>query len=328
MQHHQQQVSTQLLKATQIGTAVGKLRKHPSKAVCEAAKKVVAQWKSFLFPPTNPSIVALKKSSSQTPMTSSSSQPSTQNSNATPTSSTPKTQNSQKVNRSVSTPTGKTPGKTLTLSSSSSSRANLSKPQQIARPTPLQRAASSPANMVPNVINATQGVLSSLALGRTNDKVRNKIQELLFNALGHCSDEAKADLAVRIEQSLFLQFGGANVNYKNQYRLIVFELNDSTNPDLNERLLSGEISPHQLATMQPEDMASSALSKTRQENAKWMLDAVRSDWDKANQVTTDNWRCGKCGQRKCVYYQKQTRSADEPMTTFVTCTVCNNRFRC
>ena len=28
-------------------------------------------------------------------------------------------------------------------------------------------------------------------------------------------------------------------------------------------------------------------------------------------------RCGKCGQRKCTYYQMQTRSADEPMTTFV-----------
>lgn len=35
------------------------------------------------------------------------------------------------------------------------------------------------------------------------------------------------------------------------------------------------------------------------------------------QATTDQFQCGKCKQRKCTYYQMQTRSADEPMTTFV-----------
>jgi len=46
-----------------------------------------------------------------------------------------------------------------------------------------------------------------------------------------------------------------------------------------------------------------------------------------NVATTDMFRCGKCGQRKCTYYQMQTRSADEPMTTFVRCTVCPNRWK-
>jgi len=39
------------------------------------------------------------------------------------------------------------------------------------------------------------------------------------------------------------------------------------------------------------------------------------------------FRCGKCGQRKCAYYQLQTRSADEPMTTFITCIPCGNRWK-
>jgi transcription elongation factor S-II len=43
--------------------------------------------------------------------------------------------------------------------------------------------------------------------------------------------------------------------------------------------------------------------------------------------TTDMFRCGKCGQRKCCYYQLQTRSADEPMTTFITCVPCGNRWK-
>ena len=32
------------------------------------------------------------------------------------------------------------------------------------------------------------------------------------------------------------------------------------------------------------------------------------------------FQCRKCGSKKTTYYQMQTRSADEPMTTFVQCT--------
>ena len=39
------------------------------------------------------------------------------------------------------------------------------------------------------------------------------------------------------------------------------------------------------------------------------------------------FKCGKCKERNCTYYQMQTRSADEPMTTFVTCLSCSNRWK-
>jgi|UniRef100_A0A6C0DXX6 hypothetical protein len=45
------------------------------------------------------------------------------------------------------------------------------------------------------------------------------------------------------------------------------------------------------------------------------------------EASTDNFICGKCKSKKCTYYQLQTRSADEPMTTFVTCLDCGNRFK-
>lgn len=38
--------------------------------------------------------------------------------------------------------------------------------------------------------------------------------------------------------------------------------------------------------------------------------------------------CRKCKSDKTTYYQLQTRSADEPMTTFVTCTNCDLRWKC
>ena len=45
-------------------------------------------------------------------------------------------------------------------------------------------------------------------------------------------------------------------------------------------------------------------------------------------AATDEFYCFRCKKRKCSYYQMQTRSADEPMTTFVTCLLCGNNWRC
>ena len=42
---------------------------------------------------------------------------------------------------------------------------------------------------------------------------------------------------------------------------------------------------------------------------------------------TDQFQCGKCKKRRTVYFQKQTRSADEPMTTFVSCKECGHQWR-
>ena len=46
------------------------------------------------------------------------------------------------------------------------------------------------------------------------------------------------------------------------------------------------------------------------------------------EASTDNFTCYKCKSKECSYYQLQTRSADEPMTTFVTCIKCGNRWKC
>ena len=42
---------------------------------------------------------------------------------------------------------------------------------------------------------------------------------------------------------------------------------------------------------------------------------------------TSEFTCGRCKRNKTTYYQLQTRSADEPMTTFVTCLHCNNKWK-
>jgi DNA-directed RNA polymerase subunit M/transcription elongation factor TFIIS len=47
---------------------------------------------------------------------------------------------------------------------------------------------------------------------------------------------------------------------------------------------------------------------------------------KNNFASTDIYTCFKCGKKKCSIIQIQTRSADEPMTNFVTCLTCHNTF--
>lgn len=48
---------------------------------------------------------------------------------------------------------------------------------------------------------------------------------------------------------------------------------------------------------------------------------------KTGGTATDLFQCGKCKKKNCTYNQVQTRSADEPMTTFVLCNECGNRWK-
>jgi transcription elongation factor S-II len=66
---------------------------------------------------------------------------------------------------------------------------------------------------------------------------------------------------------------------------------------------------------------------------RWM-DKLRqtAERDKAlySRKTTASMQmyCSACKKKtNCDYYQMQTRSADEPMTTFVTCLECDKRWK-
>ena len=44
-------------------------------------------------------------------------------------------------------------------------------------------------------------------------------------------------------------------------------------------------------------------------------------------MATDRFLCKRCLKRECTYYEMQTRSADEPMTIFITCISCGKHWR-
>jgi DNA-directed RNA polymerase subunit M/transcription elongation factor TFIIS len=91
------------------------------------------------------------------------------------------------------------------------------------------------------------------------------------------------------------------------------------NKTLLPGVLDGEIDPYYLAFMRPEQLhpqrwfAEMTKKKTIEEYGSEMK-------------VTDLYTCYKCKQKKCITTQLQTRSADEPMTIFVTCLVCYNTF--
>ena len=91
------------------------------------------------------------------------------------------------------------------------------------------------------------------------------------------------------------------------------------------QVLTGDIDADILVDLSAEELAS---NERRQQNDK-IRDAMKAECVRGQKkmASTDMFQCGKCKQRKCTYYQMQTRSADEPMTTFVTCTVCDNRWK-
>ena len=162
------------------------------------------------------------------------------------------------------------------------------------------------------------------------DTIRDKIRTRLFDALCMARQEGVASgdegpLASAIEQAMFDTMDGTSSQYKTKFQQLHFNLKDAKNPDLRRKVVLGIIDADALLQLAPEELASDAKREENQRiRDKKLFDSAPSQ---AKKATTDQFQCGKCRQRKCTYYQMQTRSADEPMTTFVSCLNCGNRWK-
>lgn len=61
--------------------------------------------------------------------------------------------------------------------------------------------------------------------------------------------------------------------------------------------------------------------------ADMCYDETETNEDEAADVIDGLFQCRKCKKRKTTYYSVQTRSADEPMTNFITCLTCGNKWK-
>jgi len=211
-----------------------------------------------------------------------------------------------------------------------SAAGNKSNPVSVKPPVRKQSTSTTPA-LTPTP-NGKADVRSHKSDGvkvtATGDHTRDRCAELIYDGLS-CDSGAPTDLiqgrAIAVEKAVFAQFGDTSPEYKGKIRSLFVNLKDKANPSLRESIVSGELSPEIFSKMTSEEMMSeerrAADRKIKEENLFKTLGAGEQE------AETEGFQCGRCKQRKCRYRQAQTRSADEPMTTFVTCVNCGNRWK-
>lgn len=167
----------------------------------------------------------------------------------------------------------------------------------------------------------------------TDHAIRNTGRNLLTNALGGrrvdaLNLETKAyNYAIQTAMDAGIARYWENVRFRSLYarkiRSLVWNLKNPKNPMLLQKVMDERISLDRLVRMTaielfPEnwekELAAVAAKHLRRELA-------------SEDVHDGVFQCKKCKSWKTVYYQMQTRSADEPMTTFVTCANCHTNWK-
>lgn len=162
-----------------------------------------------------------------------------------------------------------------------------------------------------------------------DNSTRNASVSALYTALAIERDDSGAHIlavARDIENEVFkAEYLSVNDNYRNKLRTFTMNLRNKKNPELRDGLLTNKIKPSNFIKMTPNEMAPESLKKEIEKLHKQNLFDAQGATEK--RAVTDRFTCGKCKHKKVSYYQMQTRSADEPLTTFCTCENCGNRWK-
>ena len=148
----------------------------------------------------------------------------------------------------------------------------------------------------------------------SNESLCKNIEISIFN---YTLKEAEAKKIVKKwENEYFVQL------YVNRLRSLM--INMEKNTDLLSSIKNRIINKKSLEILSHREMNPSIWKELIEAKVKRDKNMTSDNM----MAATDQFKCYKCKKRKCTYYEMQTRSADEPMTTFVTCLSCGNRWKC
>ncbi|NWW81684.1 TCEA3 protein, partial [Climacteris rufus] len=324
-------MTIQLLQTTRIGVAVNSVRKHCSdEEVVASAKILIKNWKRLLESTTT------KKEKDtdgkkEKDTDGDKEKKKGMDVSSCPTEGVKHSKNLAEKHRAKHKERDSADSRSSTISSSSSPQKRLAnsskaKPEMVRTPT-SPSFSPSPCFLAPCYL--------------TGDSVRDKCIEMLTAAL-RMDDDYKEfgvnceKMASEIEDHILWGDRGpqassaeglksTDMKYRNRVRSRISNLKDPKNPSLRRNVLCGAIEPSLIARMTAEEMASDELKKLR--NAMTQEAIREHQMAKTGGTVTDLFQCGKCKKKNCTYNQVQTRSADEPMTTFVLCNECGNRWK-
>lgn len=160
--------------------------------------------------------------------------------------------------------------------------------------------------------NFRQCVIAKINHILNNEKISTNLEKGIYNYSLAASEEKK--LIKKWSNEAFV------ILYIQKLRCILLNLK---NKEIVDKLLSKAFKAHELAFMTHQEVRPDLWELLIEE--KRIKD--ENKFTPKIEASTDDFVCGKCKSKKCTYYQLQTRSADEPMTTFVTCLDCGNRFK-
>jgi transcription elongation factor S-II len=95
------------------------------------------------------------------------------------------------------------------------------------------------------------------------------------------------------------------------------------NAFLLKKIIQKDLTIDNLATMNIMDYSPTLYTELNDR----MLLREKQQLEGNKALATDLFKCGRCHKRECTYYELQTRSADEPMTKFISCLNCGNHWR-
>lgn len=173
--------------------------------------------------------------------------------------------------------------------------------------------------------NSDNKSITDHQLNNDRHRIRNVFSKILNSDLGE-----KCELSIYRKLKKDTRSDFPNDKFKQEYLEVAFNLIENLDPEgcvgnsyLLPRVMKGDIDVDNLAYMSNQEL----FPPKWDEIVKKRLEEIKHENEENEAVTTDMFKCGNCKQRKCQYYQMQTRSSDEPMTCFITCMNCGNKWR-